>query len=136
MDWCARRLVRMICSKIISTSSSPGSLLICRSLAICLRDLLPFAIRSSEVRRLLLDLDPYGGTDPFGMFPLFLMRNADVLRPPQVVSWLAGDRTIRQNNPLIRRVHRHPLFPITERFPYHQYCLWCLSVWCRFVSDD
>ena len=27
-----------------------------------------FAFRSSEVRRLLLDLDPYGGTDPFGMF--------------------------------------------------------------------
>ena len=24
------------------------------------------------MRRLLLDLDPYGGTDPFGMFPLFL----------------------------------------------------------------
>ena len=30
-----------------------------------------FAFRSSEVRRLLLDLDPYGGTDPLGMFPLF-----------------------------------------------------------------
>ena len=33
-----------------------------------------FAFRSSEVRRLLLDLDPYGGTDPLGMFPLFLKR--------------------------------------------------------------
>ena len=31
-----------------------------------------FAFRSSEVRRLLLDLDPYGGSDPLGMFPLFL----------------------------------------------------------------
>ena len=31
-----------------------------------------FAFRSSKVRRLLLDLDPYGGTDPLGMFPLFL----------------------------------------------------------------
>ena len=30
-----------------------------------------FAFRSSEVKRLLLDLDPYGGTDPLGMFPLF-----------------------------------------------------------------
>ena len=30
-----------------------------------------FAFRSSEVRRLLLDLDPYGGTNPLGMFPLF-----------------------------------------------------------------
>ena len=31
-----------------------------------------FAFRSSEVRRLLLDLDPYGGSDPLGMFPFFL----------------------------------------------------------------
>ena len=35
-----------------------------------------FAFRSSEVRHLLLDLDPYGGTDPLGMFPLFLKRTA------------------------------------------------------------
>ena len=33
------------------------------------------AFRSSEVRRLLLDLDPYGGTDPLGMFPLFFYEN-------------------------------------------------------------
>ena len=31
-----------------------------------------FAFRSSEVRHLSLDLDPYGGSDPLGMFPLFL----------------------------------------------------------------
>ena len=30
-----------------------------------------FAFRSREVRRLLLDLDPYGGTDPLGMFLFF-----------------------------------------------------------------
>ena len=40
-----------------------------------------FAFRSSEVRRLLLDLDPYGGTDPLGMFILFLKRTADVIAP-------------------------------------------------------
>ena len=33
------------------------------------------------MRRLLLDLDPYGGTDPMGMFPLFLNRTADVMAP-------------------------------------------------------
>ena len=33
--------------------------------------LITFAFRSSEVKRLLLDLDPYGGADPLGMFPLF-----------------------------------------------------------------
>ena len=40
-----------------------------------------FAFRSSEARRLLLDLDPYGVTDPLGMFPLFLKRTADVMTP-------------------------------------------------------
>ena len=40
-----------------------------------------FAFRSRDVRRLLLDLDPYGGTDPLGMFPLFLKRTADVMAP-------------------------------------------------------
>ena len=40
-----------------------------------------FAFRSSEVRRLLLDFDPYGGTDPLGMIILFLKRIADVLTP-------------------------------------------------------
>ena len=39
------------------------------------------AFRSREVRPLLLDLDPYGGTDTLGMFPLFLKRTADVMAP-------------------------------------------------------
>ena len=41
--------------------------------------LFTFAFRSSEVEHLLLDLNPCGGTDPLGMFPLFLKRMADVL---------------------------------------------------------
>ena len=40
-----------------------------------------FAFRPSEVRRLLSDLDPYGGIDSLGMFPLFLKRTADVVAP-------------------------------------------------------
>ena len=36
--------------------------------------------RSSEVRRLLLDLDPYGGTDQLGMF-LFFLRELSMLWP-------------------------------------------------------
>ena len=43
-----------------------------------------FALRSSEVRRLLLDLDPYGGTDPLGMFHFFL-RELLMLWPPVLV---------------------------------------------------
>ena len=40
-----------------------------------------FAFRSSEVMHLLLDLYPYGGTDPLGMFYLFL-RELLMLWPP------------------------------------------------------
>ena len=49
----------------------------------------------------MLDLDPYGGTDPLGMFPLFLKKTADVMATclsvvfwrvvVSVVSWLAGN---------------------------------------------
>ena len=39
-----------------------------------------FAFRSSEVRSLLYDLDPYGGTGPLCMFPLFL-KTADFMAP-------------------------------------------------------
>ena len=38
-----------------------------------------FTFRSSDTWRLLLDLDPYGGSDLLGMFTLFLKRTADVL---------------------------------------------------------
>ena len=40
-----------------------------------------FAFRSGEVRYLFLDLHLYGGTDPLGMFPLFLQITADVIHP-------------------------------------------------------
>ena len=52
--------------------------------------LITFAFRSSEVKRLLLDLDPWGGTDPLIMFSLFLKRTADVLAPhlSVVFRWL------------------------------------------------
>ena len=38
-----------------------------------------FGFKSSEVRRVLLDLGPYGGTDPLGMFPLFFKKAVDVM---------------------------------------------------------
>ena len=68
-----------------------------------------FAFRPSEMRHLLLDLDPYGGTDPLGMFPLFLKSTADVMAPilvqcfgglfVWVVSQLAGDSPIPKGPP-------------------------------------
>ena len=76
------------------------------------------------MRRLLLDLDPYGGTDPLGMLPLFLKGTADVMAPRLsvvfgglfiwVVSLLAGDRRM---SPQFRKVHRPLLLPITDQFP-------------------
>ena len=45
-----------------------------------------FAFRSREVRRLLLYLDPCGGTNPLGMFPLFPMRTAEVMAPEVMAS--------------------------------------------------
>ena len=62
-------------------AGSPGKLLISRSTAHPSPSLTTFAFRSSEVRRLLLDLDLYGGTDPLGMFPPFFKRTADVMAP-------------------------------------------------------
>ena len=63
-------------------ASSPRSLLTYHSHVIRLRDLRP--LPSGRVWagvRLLLDLDPSAGSDPLGMFPLFLKRTADVLAP-------------------------------------------------------
>ena len=83
-------LVRLICCQVILTASSAGSSLICYSIATHFPILTTFAFRSSEVRRLLLDLYPYGDTDPLGMFRLFLKGTADVLAPSLsvVFRWL------------------------------------------------
>ena len=40
-----------------------------------------FVFRSSEVRRLLLNLEIYGDTDPLGMFPPVLKRTVDIMTP-------------------------------------------------------
>ena len=47
----------------------------------CTPSLTTLAFRLREVRRLLLDLDSYGGTDPLSVFPFFLKRTADVMAP-------------------------------------------------------
>ena len=41
------------------------------------------------MKQLLMDLDSYGGTDPLGMFPLFLKKTAEVLAPRLAVVLLA-----------------------------------------------
>ena len=42
---------------------------------------LTFAFCSGEVKKLLLELDPYGGTGPDGIFPLFFVKTANYLAP-------------------------------------------------------
>ena len=50
--------------------------------------LITFAFRSREVGRLLLDLDPYGGTDRLGMFHFFVKKTADGMASSlSVVFW-------------------------------------------------
>ena len=74
---------------------------------------------------------------------VFFLRELMMLWPPVlvqcfrglfvwVVSQLDGGRSM---SPLFRKVHRLPLLLVSNRFPFHQYCQWCLSLWCRFVSE-
>ena len=76
------------------------------------------------MRRLLLDFDPYGGTDPLGLFPIFPKSTADVMAPRlRVVFWLlvcldSFPACWRQANvsPLPKG-HRPLLLQTTDRFP-------------------
>ena len=71
-----------------------------------------FAFRSREVKRLLLDLGSYGGTDLLGMFPLFLKRTADVLPPRLAVVFREGCRSFRLGSfPVCCRVANVTLTP-------------------------
>ena len=86
--------------------------------------LITFAFRLSEVKCLLLDLDPYDGTDPLGMFPLFLKRMADVLAPrlsvvfQRLLDLGSFPACWRQANVTkFQKVHRPPLLPITNQCP-------------------
>ena len=58
-------------------SSDPGDL---PSTSHPSSSLTTFAFRSRDVKRLLFDLDSYGGTDPFGIFPLFFEEDSGQLR--------------------------------------------------------
>ena len=99
-----------------------------------------FAFRSREVKRLLLDLDSWAGTDPSGVFPLFLKRTAEVLAPRLSVvfrrllrlgsfpvCWrVANAAQIPKGPPSASGSNYRPisLTPILSKV---------LSVWCRFV---
>ena len=46
-----------------------------------------FAFRSNKVRLLLLDVDPNGGNDPLGMFPLLLRKSCRLARGKSGIFW-------------------------------------------------
>ena len=43
---------------------------------------LKFAFRSGELRKILFNLDSYGGTDPSGVFPFVLKKVAGIMSGP------------------------------------------------------
>ena len=53
------------------------------------------AFRSLEIKRLLSDVDPYGGAGPDGIFPLFFKETADILAPKIAVIFRKLVRTGR-----------------------------------------
>ena len=76
-----------------------------------------FTFRSQEVKRLLLDLDSYGGTDPLGMFSLFLKRTAEVLAPcGSFMSIFPVCLRVAHVTP-IPNGPRSPQHPIIDKFP-------------------
>ena len=80
--------------QIILTANSPGNLDLPPTCHLS-PSLTTFAVSLSEIRLILLDFDPYGGTDPFGMFLLFLKEL--MFQPPFLViffSLLAGGRSM------------------------------------------
>ena len=114
--------------------------------------------------RLLLDLDPYGGTDPLGMFPLFLERTADIMAHRLSVvfrllvrlgsfpaCWRQANVTPIPKGPLSSSVANYRPISITSVLSHLMQffvppsfsnksllfvCLRCLSAWCLFVLDD
>ena len=94
----------------------------------------------------MLDLDPYGGTDPLGMFPLFPKRTADVMASLLSVvflqlvhqasfpaCWRHSNVTPIPKGPPSSSVVNHRPISITSVLSKP---LRCLTAWCLFVLDD
>ena len=103
-----------------------------------------FAFRSSLVRRLLLDSDPYGITNLLGMFPLFLKITVDVMAPcfSVVFRWLVRHSSFpacwRPAN--VKPIPKGP--PSSSAANYRQISIISVlskmfeHLWCLFVFGD
>ena len=95
----------------------------------------------------MLDLDPHGGTDPLGMFPLFHKRTADVMAPhlSVVVFWrlvrLGSFQAFWRQANVTPILKGPPSSSVANYRPISKTSvlskpLRCLSSWCLFVLDD
>ena len=116
VNWCASRLAKLICSRIIWMASSPGSCWPAVHLPTVSETYL-LCLQVEWGQAPLVGLGLYGGSDLLGMFPLFLKRTADVLAPRLSEVFR---RLVRLEFPGLlvdQKVHRPPLLPTTDRFP-------------------
>ena len=122
---------------IVDTYYLKFILLICMSV-LSIRLVVLSPLPSGRVRHLLLDMEPYGGTDPLCVFPvilrellMFWLLDLVELRFVRLSSFSA---CWKQHMSLqFRNVRRPSLFPIADRFSFHQYCL-SFKVFERLVS--
>ena len=79
------------------------------------------AFRTSVLRRLLLDLDSYGGVDPLGVFPLFFKMVAGIVAPKLSV--------------IFRRLIRSRSFPVCWRSANVAAVPRVLPLWRKGITD-
>ena len=140
VDWCASRLVKPIRSVIILIAEQSRESVDLPLTWYMSPRLATFVF--SEVTRLLFDLDPYGGSDPLGLF-LFL-RELMIWRPrlsvgfrrflrlgsSQLGCWRQANVTPIPNAPPSSSVTNYRPILISSVLSK------VLSVWCPFASDD
>ena len=89
------------------------------------------AFRSREIERLMLDLDPYGGSGPDGIFPLFFIKTAHFLAPKIAVIFRkltrAGKFTCVGGEPILLQLLSQLLLVLVpqtiDQFLLLQFCL-------------
>ena len=82
--------------------------------------------RAREVERHLLDLDPNGGVDPSGCFPMFFRKTASVLAPKLSCLFRrllhCGEFPLEWRIADVTPIPKGPLSATIGRFRLHQFC--------------
>ena len=88
-----------------------------------------YILLADPLKCLWLDLDPYGGADPLGMFPLFLKRMADVLASSFPACWRQANVTPIPKDPLSSSVANYRPISITPVLSKVFECLVAVRLW-------